>query len=157
MSSQFVVQGLAGFLHNLFTVVWVGGLVVIVLTLLPSAQDVFGKGPQTRDLLNAIQKRHRKWVYISIAGLFITGIIQARVEPTFNGLLRFETLYSTLTSIKHLFTFAMVGITLFRSLVIVKKLENGDPQLMKQGLQLIIVNACLGVGVLFLSGLMAAY
>jgi uncharacterized membrane protein len=157
MSSQFVLQGLAGFLHDLFTVVWVGGLVMIVLTLLPSMQDVFGNGSQTRDLMNVILQRHRKWVYISIVGLFITGVIQARVEPTFNGLLRFNSLYSTLTSIKHLFTFAMVGITLFRSLVIGKKLENAEPQLMKQGLQLIIVNACLGVGVLLLSGLMAAY
>jgi uncharacterized membrane protein len=156
MTPQFVVQGLAGFLHNLFTVVWVGGLVMIVLTLLPSTKDVFGNGPQTRDLMNAINKRHRKWVYISILGLFITGVIQARAEPTFNGLLRFDSLYSSLTSIKHIFTFIMVGIALFRSLIIGNKLDGADPKLMKQSLLLIIINAFLGMGVLLLSGLMAA-
>ncbi len=157
MSPQFIVQGLAGFLHNIFTVVWVGGLVMILITFLPAARDIFGNGQQTRDLLNAIQKRHRIWVYISIVGLFITGVIQARVEPTFNGLLRFDSLYSTLTSIKHLFTFTMVGITLYRSLVFGKKWENPEPQLMKKSLQLIIVNAGLGVGVLLISSLMAAF
>ena len=43
MSPQFIVQGLAGFFHNLFTVVWVGGLVMIVITFLPSAKDVLEK------------------------------------------------------------------------------------------------------------------
>jgi uncharacterized membrane protein len=157
MTPQFIIQGLAGFLHNLFTVVWVGGLVMIVLTLLPSAKDVFGNGKQTRDLLNSINRRHRIWVYISILGLFITGVIQARAESTFNGLLRFDSFYSSLTSIKHLFTFIMVGITLFRSLIIGNKLDSAEPKLMKQSLLLIIVNAVLGVGVLLLSGLMAAY
>jgi uncharacterized membrane protein len=157
MSPQFLVQGLAGFLHNLFTVVWVGGLVMIVLTLLPSGKDVFGNGPQTRDLMIAVNKRHKIWVYISIIGLFVTGVIQARTEPTFNGLLHFDSLYSSLTSIKHLFTFIMIGITLYRSLVIGKKLSNAEPKLMKQSMQLIVINAVLGVSVLLISGLMAAY
>ena len=157
MSPQFIIQGLASFLHNLFTVVWVGGLVMIALTLLPSAKGVFGNGSQTRDLMNAVNKRHKIWVYISIIGLFVTGVIQARAEPTFNGLLRFDSLYSSLTSIKHLFTFLMVGIALYRSLIIGKKLENAEPELMKQSMQLIIVNAVLGVGILLISGLMAAY
>lgn len=157
MSPQFIVQGLAGFLHNLFTVVWVGGLVMIVMTFLPSAKDVFGKGSQTRDLLIAINKRHNKWVYISIIGLFVTGVIQARAEPTFNGLLRFDSLYSSLTSIKHLLTFLMVGIALYRSLVIGKNLGSAKPNVMKQGMRLIVANAALGVIVLLISGLMAAY
>ena len=156
MSPQFIIQGLAGFLHNIFTVIWVGGLVMILITFLPAARGVFGNGQQTADLMNAIQKHHRIWVYISIVGLFVTGVIQARAEPTFSGLLRFDSLYSTLTSIKHLFTFTMVSVTLYRSLVFGKKLENPDPQLMKKSLQLIIVNASLGVGVLLISSLMAA-
>lgn len=130
---------------------------MIVMTFLPSAKDVFGKGSQTRDLLIAINKRHNKWVYISIIGLFVTGVIQARAEPTFNGLLRFDSLYSSLTSIKHLLTFLMVGIALYRSLVIGKNLGSAKPNVMKQGMRLIVANAALGVIVLLISGLMAAY
>jgi uncharacterized membrane protein len=156
MTPQEIMLGLAVFLHNLFTVVWIGGLVMISLTLLPSARDLFGKGTQTQNLMNGILQRHRIWVYISIVGLFITGVIQARVEPGFNGLMRFDTLYGTLTSIKHLLTFAMVGITLFRSLAAGKKGKDATPKQMKQSLQLIMVNTVLGVGILFLSGFMAA-
>ena len=157
MTPQLLIQGLAAFFHNLFTVVWVGGLIMIVLTLLPSAKDAFGNGPQTRQLMIAINNRHKIWVYISIIGLFVTGLIQARAEPTFNGILRFDSSYSTLTSIKHLLTFLMIGIALYRSLAIGKKLSNADPKLMKQSFQLIIINAVLGVIVLLLSGLMAAF
>lgn len=156
MAPQQLVLGLAVFLHDLFTVVWIGGLVMISLTLLPAARDMFETGSQTQKLMLGILRRHRVWVYISIAGLFITGVIQGRSEPAFNGLMRFDTLYGTLTSIKHLLTVAMVGITLFRSRMAGKKEEAATPQQMKMSLQMITVNAVLGVGILLLSGLMAA-
>jgi len=156
MSTQLLVLGLSTFIHNLLTVVWVGGLIMIVITIIPSAQDVFGTGPQTRDLMMAINKRHKLWVYISIFGLFVTGMIQARVEPNFKGLLSFDSLYSSLTTIKHLMTFLMIAIALYRSQIMGKKLSTPDKKLMKQSFQLIIINAVLGVGVLLLSGLMAA-
>lgn len=156
ITSQQILIGMAGFLHNLFTAFWVGGLLMISFTLLHASREAFGSGPQTRDLMKAILRRHRVWVYISMVGLFISGMIQARTQPAFNGLLRFDTLYSTLISIKHLLTFAMIGIALFRSLVVGKKLEKSEPQKMKQSLRLIFINTGLGVAVLFISGLIAA-
>jgi len=156
MAPQQIILGLAIFLHDLFTVVWVGGLVVFALTLLPAARKVFGNGPQLRDLMNEILRRHRVWVYISMVGLFLTGIIQARREPAFHGLMRFDTPYSALTALKHVLTFAMIAIALFRSLRFAGKAESATPQQNKMSMQLIFVNAILGVLVLLLSGLLAA-
>lgn len=156
MTGQQILIGIAAFLHNIFTVVWVGGLIVFVITLLPTARAIFGNSPQTRNLMSAVLKRHRIWVYISIAGLFITGIIQARLTPGFSGLMQFDTLYSTLTSIKHILTFVMIGIALYRSLIVTRKAENATPKQYQMSLVLIFINAVLGVLVLLFSGLMAA-
>jgi hypothetical protein len=51
----------------------------------------------------------------------------------------------------------MIAIALYRSLVLGKKAELATPQQSKMSLQLIMVNAGLGVSVLLLSGLMAAF
>lgn len=157
MTSQGILLGLAIFLHDLFTVVWVGGLLMIALTILPSARKVFGNGPQMKKLMVAIQQRQSVWVYISMVGLFITGIVQARSETAFTGLMHFDTTYGVLTSIKHLLTITMIAIALYRSLVLGKKAEQATEKQSKLSLQLIMVNTGLGVFILLLSGLMAAF
>lgn len=156
MTSQEIMLGLAGFLHNVFTVVWVGGVIMIALTLLPAARQAIGNGPQLRALMNAVLQRQRVWVYISIAGLFITGLIQARAEAAFEGLFRFDTAYAGLTSVKHLLTFAMVAIALFRSLVLGRRGSAATTEQSRRSVQLIYINAVLGVLILLLSGFMAA-
>lgn len=156
MAPQQIILGLAAFLHDLFTVIWVGGLVVFAITLMPAARKVLGNGPQAHDLMSEILRRHRVWVYISMVGLFLTGIVQARREPAFHGLMRFDTPYSALTALKHLLTFAMIAIALFRSLRFAGKAQSVTPQQNKMSMQLILFNAALGVVVLLLSGLLAA-
>lgn len=155
MTLQGIMLGLAGFLHNVFTVVWLGGVIMIALTLLPAARQAFGNGPQLRTLMSAVLQRQRVWVYISIAGLFVTGLIQAGADAAFEGLFRFTSTYAALISVKHLLTFAMVAIALFRSLVLSKKGETATPAQSKQSLKLIYINAILGVLILLLSGFMA--
>lgn len=156
MTSTEIMLGLAGFLHNVFTVVWVGGVIMIALTLLPAARQAFGNSPQLRSLMGAVLQRQRVWVYISIAGLFITGLIQARAQAAFHGLFRFDTVYAGLVSVKHLLTFAMIAIALFRSLALSKQGGNATAEQSKRSITLIYVNAVLGVLILLLSGFMAA-
>lgn len=156
MSSQQLFIGIIRFMHDLFTAVWVGGLALMVLTVLPSSKKVFGKGPQSQALINAITRRHRIWVYFSIAGLFITGLLLSKSEPGFMGFMRFDNLYSILTAIKHILTFVMVFFALFRSLYFGKKDIKLSPKLIKFSMLLIIVNFIFGLFVLLLSGLIAS-
>jgi len=72
-----IIFALIVFLHDLFTAIWIGGLITLALTVLPSARQVLGKGPQMKKLLAVIQKRLSLLVYISIVGLIVTGILQA--------------------------------------------------------------------------------
>ena len=76
MATQQLIMGIIRFLHDLFTVVWVGGLTFMVLTMIPSVKKTFGKNPQAQQLINSITKKHRIFVYISIVGLFLlTGLL----------------------------------------------------------------------------------
>ncbi len=155
MMPQFAL-GIIRFLHDLFTVIWVGGLAFMVLTVLPSANKALGKGPQTQALVAAITRRHRVWVYICIAGLFITGMMLGKTEQNFAGFMRFDNPYSVLTAVKHILTFAMVAIALFRSIYFGRKNIKLSPAKNRFGMILILFNFVFGITVLLLSGIMSS-
>ena len=145
------------FLHDLFTAVWIGGLITLSFTVLPSARQVLGQGPQMKTLLNAIQKRLSVLVYVSIAGLIVTGAFQANRNPAFEGLFRLNSAYATALSLKHVAVVVMIGITLVRSLVLGRRRAPLTPPQEKLNLGLLLLNAALGVVVLLLTGLSVAY
>jgi len=145
------------FLHDLFTAVWIGGLITLAFTVLPSARQVLGKGPQMKQLLHAIQKRLSALVYVSIAGLILTGLLQANRSPAFEGLFGFGSAYSTALSLKHIAVILMIGITLLRSLVLGRRQEPLPPAQEKLNMGLLLLNAALGIVVLLLTGVSVAY
>lgn len=155
MSSKDVVFALVTFLHDLFTAVWIGGLLTLTLSVLPSAKAVLGAGPQVKALMNAIQKRLSLLVYISIVGLIVTGLLQARQNDDFAGLFNTGNDYSLVLTLKHVLVLVMIAITLIRSLGL-KRWKLAAPARDKLSVRLLFANAALGVGVLLLSGFSAA-
>ena len=152
-----VVFAIVVFLHDLFTAIWIGGLITLALTVLPSAQQVLGKGPQMKKLVDAIQKRLSVLVYVSIVGLIVTGALQANRNPAFEGLFHFGNAYSTALSLKHIVVIAMVGVALFRSLVLGRRQGPLTPSQEKLKVGLLLLNVVLGVVILLLTGLSVAY
>ena len=152
-----IVFAIVTFLHDLFTATWIGGLITLVLTVLPSARQVLGKGPQMKKLLDGIQKRLSVLVYVSIVGLILTGMLQANRNPAFEGLFHFGNAYSTALSLKHLVVVFMIGIALFRSLVLGRRREAPAPSHEKLNMGLLLLNMVLGIVVLLLTGLSVAY
>ena len=151
------VFALVTFLHDLFTATWIGGLITLGVIVLPSARQVLGKGPQMKKLLEAIQKRLSVLVYVSIAGLILTGMLQANRNPAFVGLFHFGNAYSVALSLKHVTVVAMVGIALYRSLVRGRRREPLTAAQEKLSVGLLLLNAMLGVAVLLLTGFSVAY
>jgi putative copper export protein len=143
------------FLHDLFTAVWIGGLVAIALTALPASRRVLGKGPQLKQLMDEIMKRQSLLVYISMFGLAITGLLQAKQGGQFEGLFSFGNSYSTVLSLKHLIMLSMVAIALVRTLVLGKPSRSGNQQSDRLSIALLYLNVALGVVVLLLSGFLA--
>ena len=153
MCTQIIVFAFVTFLHDLFTAVWIGGLITLGLTVMPSVKKVLGKGPQTKKLMDAIQKRHSVWVYVSLVGLVLTGLLQANRTPAFQGLFSFGNAYSTVLAVKHILVIAMIAIALYRSLALEK---TSSPSQEKLKATLMLLNIILGISILLLSGFTAA-
>ena len=156
MHSKQIVFAIVTFLHDLFTAVWVGGVITLGITVLPSAKKVLGMGPQTKKLMGAIQKRLSVLIYVSIVGLVVTGLLLSNRSPAFQGLFSFGNPYSTVLTFKHILMLAMVAVTLYRSLVVGRR--SGPSTLSQEKLSagLLFLNIILGVAILLLSGLSVA-
>ena len=143
------------FLHNLFTAVWIGGLITLGVVILPVTSKTLGKGPKTKELIDKIQNRLSVFVYISMLGLVGTGMLLANRAPQFEGLFSFANGYSTVLAIKHVVVILMVVIAFGRRLTLKQRGDKLRPQLRKAGLGLLYANVFLGVAVLLLSAMSA--
>ncbi|HEY77454.1 MAG TPA: hypothetical protein G4O00_14960 [Thermoflexia bacterium] len=151
-----IVFPIVTFLHDLFTAIWVGGLITLGVTVLPSAKKVLGMGPETKRLMDAIQRRLSILIYISIAGLILTGLLLSNRSPSFQGLFHFGDVYSTLLSVKHILVLVMIAVALYRSLVLGRSRKPLGPTQEKVKAGLLFLNIGLGIGVLLLSAICAA-
>lgn len=151
-----MVFALASFFHDLFTVIWMGGLIVTVIGFLPALKQSLGPGPQVKQVMMAFQKRQRVWAYVSMIGLIVTGLMMSRKSLEFERLFGFGNPYSVVLSIKHILVILMVGVTLYRTLVLGRVQAGMAPDKERLNLELLLVNAALAVAVLFTSGLVAA-
>jgi putative copper export protein len=155
MPAKQVVFAIMTFLHDLFTAVWVGGLITLGMTVLPSAKQVSGAGPQTKKLMDAIQRRLSLLVHVSIVGLVLTGMLLSNRSTAFQGLFRFANTYSTILALKHILVLAMIGIALYRSLVLGRQRGPSTPSQEKRSAGLLFLNIALGIAVLLLSAFCA--
>ncbi|MBN2556770.1 MAG: CopD family protein [Anaerolineales bacterium] len=156
MPTRQIVFALVTFLHDLFTAVWIGGLITLGITVLPSARKVLGASPQTKQLMAVIQKRLSALVYVSIVVLVVTGVLQANRNPAFLGLFSFGNLYSTVLTLKHILVLAMTAVALIRSLALGRQNGPSTPAREKQSAGLLFINIALGILVLLLSGFTVA-
>jgi uncharacterized membrane protein len=156
MPDKFILIAILTFLHDLFTAIWIGGLLTLGLTVFPAIKKVLGMGPQTVMLVDTIQKKLSKIVYVSIVGLFITGAMQGKMIPEFQGLLHFGNTYSLILGIKHILFLLMIIIAVLRSQIIGRNMKGPNPKIAKIKAVLLMLNMLLGVIVLLLSGFNSA-
>ncbi len=156
MTPQTIVFALVSFFHDLFTAIWMGGLIVSALAFLPAVKEALGAGPQVKKVMAAFQKRQSVWVYISMAGLILTGLLMTNRSAEFEALFAFGNRYSAALSIKHILVIVMIGISLYRTLVLGRSQSGMTPEKERLSMQLLLVNAALAVTVLLTSGFVAA-
>jgi uncharacterized membrane protein len=92
------------------------------------------------------------FVYVSIIGLIITGVVKSRMAPEFLGLFHFGNTYSMIMGIKHFLVILMVIVTILRSQVAGRKMNAPSPDVEKVRAGLLFLNMLLGVLILILSG-----
>lgn len=103
--SQFLIS-LSTWLHALATVIMIGHYLLLSLVYLPVLAKENGGG----QILSAISKRSRVWMYASLAVFAITGTHVTFVDSNYLGLGDFGNLWSILMLVKHLLIMAMIAL-----------------------------------------------
>ncbi len=145
-----IVPIIVRFLHDVFTATWIGGLILMVLVILPGLK----KNPQVKEpkvAVRAVQKRLKVAAIVSMIGLALTGILLSNRSTGFEGLFNFSTPFGAVLSIKHVLMLVMVVLAVIR-LVLNKKNESlNSARVEKSSMLVLVVNAICGLVVLFLS------
>lgn len=161
-----LVPALVLFLHDLFTVVWIGGILFTALVLTPAlrsarsagtagaatgagAPSPAGDGPLAM-LAKRVQTLQLPLVITSIVGLIVTGVLLARVRGS-AGLFRFDTPYAVVLSVKHVLVVALVVMSLARRRAATASTAGG-----RASSALLVASAATGVVIIALSALNAA-
>lgn len=141
--------------HNIFTSVWVGGTLALVLSVMPSIRKEI-KDPGTQGkVMDQVLIRQSRWVYIGIIVLIASGVLMTRLSGESNGLLDFTNTYATVLSIKHILVILMTLIAVVRSTVFRKEASSMNKGKKKASMALLMINTLIGVGVLVLSSVSA--
>ncbi|MEW5825570.1 MAG: CopD family protein [Candidatus Bipolaricaulota bacterium] len=141
------------FLHNVFTVVWIGGMITLSLIILPVASKVLGRGAQTKELVDRMQSRLSWFVWVSIAGLLLTGVLLSKRAAALDQPFSFATTYAAVLSVKHIAVGLMVALAATRRWFLRSKRGSRQRGLRKASLVLLVANTALGLLVLLLSSM----
>jgi uncharacterized membrane protein len=166
--SLFILS-LSHFLHLLATVVWIGGIMMILLVILPGAKESLESASMVRKLMKDITKRFTPMANISILVLIVTGIVIVNYEQNFTGFLDFTNPWNAVMFMKHFLVALMVIIHFYRGLILNPKigrlsskliesqgespLSSRVTRLQKFSLDLVNANLVLGMIVLIMTGI----
>jgi len=151
-----VVFGIVRSLHDLFTALWIGGLLTTAISFMPVFKKVKKEIPGLVKFLADYQKRLATIALISVVGLWITGLLLSKQSPAYSGFMDFSTTTNRILSIKHILILYMIAIALYRRFVLGRKLKNFNESQQKTYGILLMVNSVLALIVLFLSGIAAS-
>jgi putative copper export protein len=152
-----MIFGFVLFLHDLFTAIWIGGLIILALVIMPAVKNNLEKNLATKQFLVALQNRLRMFVITAIFGLWITGILLTRQQTIIAEPTGLNPVYSMLLTIKHILIALMLIFAILRSTVFRMKLGPAEPKKEKIGGILLFGNLIFGIIVLVLSGFLGAY
>ncbi len=155
-------------LHMLATVLWLGGLAVLALLVLPAARRHLPLSAQP-DFFLALQQRLDRLGWAALAVLLATGMFQMSANPYYEGLLAITNAWARAILFKHLAFAVMVGVSAWQTWFVLPELARqslalsrgrGDPvrwqQLARRQERLLRLNMALAALVLALTALARA-
>ena len=153
------VLALSHFIHVMGTVVWIGGILMTLLVILPSSKAALESAPMVGKLMKEVAKRFTPLANISILMLIATGIILFYYDKNYTSFLDLKNRWNVVIALKHFFVATMIVIHFYRGLILNQKIEKFSSQpnekqssrLKKISLDLVKVNFALGIIVLLLT------
>ena len=149
---KIIVFGFIRSLHDLFTALWIGGLLTTLLAFMPALRGIKENPPASKKVLENYQKSLSVAALVSMVGLWVTGMLLGGQSGNLSSFISFGSPYETLISIKHILVILMVAIALIRRFGLGQKIATFTPSQKKTYAALLMINAILGVVVIFLSG-----
>jgi len=150
---NLIIPSVVRSLHNFFTSIWIGGMLVMVITFLPTIRKEIKDGGLQGAVIDKVMSQHSKWVYIGIVVLAGTGMLMARMSGQTSGLFNFNNPYATILSIKHILVILITVIAIIRSVMFKNAASGKDKSKKKLSMALLMVNALLGTVILVLSSI----
>ena len=161
---NIVILSVCQFFHILATVVWIGGMAMILLVILPGARNSLD-AKNMGEVMKEVARRFTPMANASIVILVITGLLIGHVEKGFFGFGTWETHWKALLVLKHLVVAAMVAIHFYRGMVLQPRIARlasqantsfQVPNLQKFSRRLVKINFGFGIFVLLLSGILSS-
>lgn len=103
---------IAYWLHMLATVVWVGGLVALMLIVLPSARKALPPEGYA-GFLGLVQSRLQQLGWFSLLLLVATGLFQMIAHPSYEGFLAVRSPWAAAILFKHLAIGLMIAVSAY--------------------------------------------
>lgn len=112
------------FFHLVATIVWIGGLALLVLVVWPAIGRVLADDPARQAaLFAALRKRFDPLANLSLVVLVVTGLLQTSGDPNYTGLLVFNSDWSRAILFKHIAIAGMIAIGAVLQLGVAPALE----------------------------------
>jgi uncharacterized membrane protein len=102
------ILAISYFFHLVATVVWIGGLLMLVVLVWPEARRILEDSPALHTLLTRLRQRFTVMSNLSLAVLVVTGLIQMAADPNYDGVLQFTNEWSRVLLMKHIAIGGMV-------------------------------------------------
>ena len=157
----FWVVALSHFLHAMGTVVWIGGILMTLLVIVPGSKAALESPPLVGKLMKEIAKRFTPMANISIILIVVTGIIIYFYDKNYTFFSDLDNRWNMVIALKHVFVATMIIIHFYRGLILNPKIERFSSQpnenqtstLKKISLDLVKMNFALGIIVLSLTAI----
>ena len=107
------------FLHLIATVIWLGGLALLIIFALPALRS--GEIDGNRWL--QLQQRFLPWANGSLVILLLTGFFQMTNDPDYAGFLVLDGTWAWAMLLKHIAYVGMVAITFYLQFILYPEIE----------------------------------
>jgi uncharacterized membrane protein len=159
------ILALSYFFHLIATVIWIGGLAILLLLVFPAARRTLADHPDVAAFYTRLRKQFFPLTNFSLVVLVITGFVQMAGDENYDGVLQFSNEWSRAILFKHIAIFGMVICGLVMQYKVAPALERvtllhsrgkGDPaanaheitRLKQREIRLTWANLILGILVL---------
>jgi uncharacterized membrane protein len=158
---QTTILAVSYFFHLVATVIWIGGLVLMVILVWPEVTRTLADKRATYRFVTNLRRRFTPLVNLSLVVLVVTGLFQMTGDSHYDGVLKFSNAWSRVMLMKHLTIAGMVVSGLLVQFGVTPALERAsllaergkdDPEtwqrLRRREVRLTWINVILGLLVL---------